>query len=352
MPFIQKQNDLTKFQDLSDGLATVGLRSTLIEDMGFFSVKPLATETVFIPRTIENLQDLVDVQWGLPPQTLDGDTKGYMTFPVARFPVKDAIFPADLDGNFNWDEIGQGQIPETLTSVRSRKMKKIGDAYKRLWEKARMQLIIHGTAYAPSGMLAQSYGATVDYYQEFGITRQSFEMSLNDQLADILTEVEPILVYVQDNLNNGTVAGQFLAICGKTFFSKLVSHPYVKDAGKYINFSQSEDLLMGRLSARGMGLDNRYRAFSFGGVVWVEDRSEMPAAEARLFPTDVPEMFTTFLAPSKLKFGTVNTTARDIYYFEKMTDENGQERFEVVGESNFVNACMRPQALVAITIKA
>ena len=47
-----------------------------------------------------------------------------MTFPVARFPVKDAIFPADLDGNFNWDEIGQGQTPETLTSVRSRKMKK------------------------------------------------------------------------------------------------------------------------------------------------------------------------------------------------------------------------------------
>ena len=52
-----------------------------------------------------------------------------------------------------------------------------------------------------------------------------------------------------------------------------MSHPYVRDAGKYINFSQSEDLLMGRLSARGMGLDNRYRAFSFGGVVWVEDRS-------------------------------------------------------------------------------
>lgn len=93
-------------------------------------------------------------------------------------------------------------------------------------------------------------------------------------------------------------------------------------------------------------------SFSFGGVVWVEDRSEMPAAEARLFPTDVPEMFVTFLAPSKLKFGTVNKTARDIYYFEKMTDENGQERFEVVGEPNFVNACMRPQALVAITIKA
>ena len=64
MPFIQKQNDLTKFQDLSDGLATVGLRSTLISDLGFFSVKPLSTETVFIPRTIENLQDLVDVQWG------------------------------------------------------------------------------------------------------------------------------------------------------------------------------------------------------------------------------------------------------------------------------------------------
>jgi hypothetical protein len=352
MPIIQKQNDLTKFIDLSEGLKTVKLQSTLTADLGFFSEKPLSTKTVFIPRTIESLQDLQDVQWGLAPQTLGADSKGYMTLPVARFPVKDAIFPADLDGNFNWDEIGQGQVPETLTSVRSRKMAKIGNHFTRLLETARMQLIISGTGYAPNGMLAQSYGSTVDYYQEFGITRQNFEMSLNAPTEDILPEVEPIIAYVQDNLNNGTVAGQFVAICGKTFFSKLVSHPYVKDAGKYINFSQSEDLLMGRLSAKGLGLDNRYRAFSFGGVVWIEDRSQMPALEARLFPTDVPEMFVTYYAPSEMKFGTVNTTARDIYYFEKMTDENGQERFEVVAESNFLNACLRPQALVSITIKA
>ena len=48
----------------------------------------------------------------------------------------------------------------------------------------------------------------------------------------------------------------------------------------------------------------------------------------------------------------MNQVARDIYYFEKLTDDNGQERFEVIGESNFVNALMRPQALVAITIAA
>ena len=63
-------------------------------------------------------------------------------------------------------------------------------------KKARMQLIIEGTAYAPSGMLAQSYGPTVNYYTEFGVTRKSFEMSLNDQTGDILSEVEPIIGYV------------------------------------------------------------------------------------------------------------------------------------------------------------
>lgn len=349
MPIIQNQLDLTRFQDLSAAVPTAPLRSTMLGELGFFEVRPLTTKTVFIPRTIEQDFDFKDYAWGSVPQTLGTDSKGYITLPVPHFPVQDAIFPKDLDGIYNWDEIGQGQQPETLVTTRALKMKKIAQGFANLWEKSRMELIINSKAYAPNGTLTQSYGATVDYNQEFGVTQQTKTMSLNDHTVDVLAEVEPIIAYVQDNLKNGGVAGQFVAICGSTFFSKLVSHPYVKDSGKYINFAQSEDLLTGRLGNGGTGLDSRYRAFRFGGVLWLENRAQMTATEARLFPIDVEGMFVTFVAPSERKFGTVNTPANEIYYFEKLVDEI-QEQFQIVAETNMLHACMYPQAIVKVTI--
>jgi hypothetical protein len=341
MPIIQNPSDLTKFVDLSDAVDVIKVRPTMTADLGLFTPRPLTTKTVMIPRIIENDFDIEDIQWGARAQNIGVDSKSYLTLPLPRFPVEDAIFPADLEGNYQWEDIVQGKIPETLTNTRTRKMAKISQNYMNLWERARMQLIVDGTAYAPNGTLAQTYGATVDFYQEFGVTREDFEMSLNDAAEDVLAE----------NLNAGMVPGQFVAICGSTFFSKLVSHPYVKDAGKYINFAQSEDVLLGRLTASGLGLDNRYRAFSFGGIVWIENRAQMTATEARVFPADVPNMFVTFFAPSEMKFSTVNTLARPIYYFEKLVDD-GQERFHVHAESNFLNACLYPQALVRVTIAA
>lgn len=351
MSIFQNPNDLTKFVDLTPAVNSVKVRPTMTQDLGMFTAVPLIGKTALIPRIVENDFDIKDIQWGARAQSLGIDSKGYLTLPVPRFPVEDAIFPADLEGNYQWEDIVQGKQPETLVNTRNRKMGKINQNFANLWEKARMDLIINGTGYAPNGTLAQSYGSTVNFYTEFGVTRQDFEMSLNDQTEDVLVEVEPIIAYIQDNLNAGVVPGQFYAVCGSTFFSKLVSHPYVKDSGKYINFTQSEEILMGRLGAGSVGLDNRYRAFSFGGVVWIENRAQMTATEARVFPIDVPNMFVTYFAPSEQKFATVNTLAQPIYYFEKLLDD-GQERFHIHTESNFLNACLYPQALVRVTIAA
>lgn len=351
MPTIQNQTDLTRFQDLSAAVPTAPLRSTMLGELGLFDVRPLTTKTVFIPRTIEQDFDFLDYAWGEVPQSLGTDSKGYITLPVPHFPVQDAILPKDLDGNFNWDEIGQGAQPETLVATRTRKMKKIAQGFANLWEKSRMELIINGKAYAPRGTLAQSYGATVDYFQEFGVTQQSFAMSVNTPDVDILTEVEPIIAYIQDNLKNGSIAGRFLAPCGSNFFSKLVSHPYVKETGKYVTLNSTDEVLAGRLGNAGLGLDARYRAFNFGGILWIENRAQMPTNEARVFPTDVEGMFVTFVAPSESKFSTVNTSAQEIYYFEKLVDDV-QEQFQIVAETNVLHACMYPQALVKVTIAA
>jgi len=353
MAIVQNPQDLTKFIDLSDMVVDVPVRFTMTEDLGLFSPKFLSTSTAAITRTSVEDQVVTDKTWGSRAQNLLADTKAYLTVKVPNFGLEDAIHPEDLDGNWNWDMILQGEQPESLVAERERKLSKMRQTMMNAWETARIQLLVDGTAYAPNGTLVTSYGPTINFYTEFGVTRQDFEVSLNDETVDVLSEVEPMIAYTQDNLNAGVVVGQFIAVCGKTFFSKLVSHPYVKDAGKYIDFSQSEEVLLGRLTARGLPLDSRYRAFSFGGVIWVENRrADFPAAEARIFPSDLPNMFVTYFAPHKSRFSTVNGAARDMYYFEKLEDNVYGEHIDMYMESNFLNVCLYPQALNRVVIAA
>lgn len=345
MARVHKPGDLTKWVNLSPAVNKANAKYTLTETLGLFMPMPLEGKFVAIPRITQRDNLLEDIQWGARAQTIEGDTKAYLSLMVPRFPTTDSILPTDIGNNYRWEDVIEGEQPETLVAVRDRKMSKHRQAFMDTWEKARMQLIIDGTVYAPNGTVV------TNFYTEFGETRDDVAMSLNDETVDVQSEVEEIIASIQDNIKNGSVPGRFMAICGSTFFAALVKHPYVKEAAKWVEFGgQREDVLVGRLG-NNLGLDARYRALDFGGIYWVQDRKFMTAAEARVFPLDVPEMFITYFAPHELTFGVQGQAAQQIYYFEKLIDDLPQE-IKIHVESNFMNACMYPQAIVRVTIAA
>lgn len=358
MAIVYNPLNLNGVADLTNTINVIPNEWGLFNQLGIFNVERKSQKTIMVPRfeTSENL--VTDRNWDERNNMSTPEVRSYLTAKVPHFPLDTAIYPNDIDGVVDWNNVFAGIQLETVASTRARKMMKIRRDHARTLEYARAQLITTGTVYAPNGTLRQSYGATINWYTEFGVTRTELTMPLADETTDPLQTVEPIIAAVQDNLLSGDVADTFVAVCSPSFFNALISHPFVTDAYKYQNIinggTNSRNVLVGRLTASEYGLSAAYRSFEYGGVLWIEYRGSfngnpyIPAGDAYVFPVGGEAMFKTYFAPAN-RFDTMNQIAQEAYFFEKMGEWN--DKFEIQTESNFLNAVLRPQALVRVSIE-
>lgn len=349
-------NNFNQVVDLSTQMNYIPNQWGLYNSLGIFQNEMLATRTALVPRFIQALTITGDRGWDERNAVQGNYTRDAMLIQVPHFPMDDAITPNDINGMVDFTNVYAGIQTESVNLVRERKMQMARQSHAQRLELARAQLIKDGSVYAPNGTLKTSYGPTVNFYNEYGVTQTALTLSLNDLTTDPLAQVEPIIASIQDGINDGSyVYDAILCVCGPTFFSKLITHPFVRDTYKYFNQQQSSMILNGRLTAPGdMGLDARYRSFNYGGVTFVEYRGAIagtalvPDAEARAFPLQRDgSMFKTYYSPAP-RFATVNRPASEVYYFENRNEKD--DIIEIMTESNFANAILRPQAIIKVTI--
>lgn len=362
MPLSYNPQDFNRVVDLSETVNIVPNDWGLFNQLGIFDTERKTQKTVLVPRTVWNEGLIPDRNWDERNSASRGPTRSYLTASVPHFPLDDAITPNDIDGVISWDNVFAGIQTESVASTRSRKMIQMRMNHALTLERARAQLITTGGVYAPSGTLATSYGNTINWYNEFGVTRTELTMPLNSLATDPLESVEPIIAGVQDGIQSGQVVEGMIAVCSPSFFNALITHPFVVDAYKYYARDRGADVLTGRLTANVYGLDARYRTFSYGGILWIEYRGSytdrvtgatvpyIPAGDAYVFPqVAAAALFKTYFAPAN-RFATVNQTAQEAYWFEYMNEKD--DFIEIMSESNFMNAVLRPQALVRVSIAA
>lgn len=355
MPLSYNPQDFNRVVDLSETINIVPNSWGLFNQLGIFDTELKAQKQVLVPRTEWDEGLIPDRNWDERNNASKGPARSYLTASIPHFPLDDAITPNDIDGVVAWENVFAGIQTETVASTRMRKMMQMRMNHALTLEYARAQLITTGGVYAPSGTLRTSYGSTVNWYNEFGVTRTELTMDLSNQAVDPLVDVEPIIAAVQDGLQSGAVVEGFIAVCSPEFFSALITHPFVTDAYKYYAREQGAAILSGRLTG-GLGLDARYRSFEFGGILFVEYRGSyngvqyIPAGDAYVFPRVASQaMFKTYFAPAN-RFSTINRTAQEAYWFEYMNEKD--DFIEIMSESNFMNAILRPQALVRVSIAA
>lgn len=358
MTLIINPGNAQKMVDLSETINIVPNNWGLFNQLGIFDPEYKSVKTVLVPRTTWDEGLIPDRNWDERNSASRGPTRQYLTASIPHFPLDDSITPNDVDGKVAFTDVFAGSQQETVAATRARKMQQIRMNHALTLEAARAQLITTGTVYAPSGTLTQSYGSTINWYTEFGVTRTELEMDFLDETVNPITLIEPVIAGVQDGLLSGVVIERLVAVCSPTFFSALISHPYVTDAYKYFAQVQGSQILNGRLTANAYGLDARYRSFDFGGILWIEYRggytnrvtgtttAYIPAGDAYVFPqVSSNAMFKTYYAPAN-RFDTINSTAREAYYWEYMGEK--QDKIEIITESNFLNSVLRPQALVRL----
>jgi len=348
MTNIAKQGSYVEFTSLSKEMELIPVTENILGALGIFSAEFLNTPTVTIPRVVNAEFLYSDVPWGARVKNNPSHSKGVLTLPIPASAGEDAITPMDVRGKFNWDDIVAANRPETVQALMARKMKTIKQTYANTWSKAMMQVVRDGTAYAPNGTLATSYGSTVNYFTEFGVAQTTVAFDLADQTESPKDKCKAVIRAIQDGFQGGFTPNNFLGIADRGFFDLLEGHPYVIDGMKQVINGQSLDVVLGRLGYGNLSLDGRYEVLEFGGITWVcAAAGEMTANEARVFPLDVPDMFKVFFAPSIENFDTVNATAEQVYYYEYMSDR--KDLVEIHHESNFLFATLWPSAIIRCT---
>ena len=336
--------------DMTPEIRQIPMDWGLIGELGVFRQVLGSQKTFMIPvRTEEEVGGIVDRSYegGRNTQTR-GDRSGILG-KVPHFPLDDAIYPADLDGQLAPGAIlYAGTQLETVARLRVEKMEGLLRRHAMTKELARGLALTTGDVYAPSGTLKTSYGNTFNMYQEWGITRQVSNLNLAPTV-DPKISVDTLFGELQAAAFAGDSLDGYVVLCSPELFSTLTSHPYLRDIyTQASNFPQAQELLVGRLRSR-LGL--RYRQFFYGGILFVEYTATIggarviPANQGVAFPMNDALGFMQF-APAQ-RFSHINQTAQDMYYFEKMGVNDDQ--IEMMTESNFATVLAKPYLVRGVT---
>lgn len=347
-----------KYVELTDILVEIPRNISIIDALGLFEDVYVTQKRIEIQRTQYSNQLVKDKHWEAKADTLvTTPKKGFIQLSIPNFETMDAIKPQDVDGVAAVNDIFEAAGLETVNNVRIQKLQAHASAFDLTREVARMQLLTKGTVYAPSGTLATSYGDTIDFYQEMGVTRQTFDINVTGA-NDPRIACSKIVRAMREALRNAN-GGNYKAIvllCGTDFFDAVYTNPFVTEAVKYFNQEYNKLLLKTPDSAA--GYDANFRILNLWGLVFIDagtggyDDADgvfqpwIAPNKAIALPTGVRGMFKTYYAPANT-FSTINKRAQGEYYFERINEEDDLIQMKL--GSNFMNGLIYPGAVFDIT---
>jgi hypothetical protein len=348
-----------KYVELTDILVELPRNVSIIDALGLFEEVFVTQKKIEIQRTQYSNHLIKDKNWEAKADTLvTTPKKGFIQVKIPNFETLDAIKPQDIDGVAQVDNIMEAAALETVMNVRMEKLAAHNAAFDLTQDVARMQLLTAGTVYAPSGALATSYGDTVDFYEEMGVTRTTIDLKLTGS-QDPRISCSQLVRQMREALRNTPTGGNYKAIvllCGTDFFDAVYTNPFVTEAIKY--FQQDMNKLLLKTPDQAAGYDANFRTLNLWGLVFIdagtggyEDAEGVfqpwiAANKAVALPTGVRGMFKTYYAPANT-FSTINKRAQGRYYFEKINEEDDLIQMKV--GSNFLNGLLFPAAVFDVT---
>lgn len=326
-----------QLEDHTQALLNIPNMYGMIQNMGLFETEGVTQHLVSFEEIDQSIGLVGDRPRGERNNVSRDDLRRIRAYPVPHFPLDDAIKPEDIQGNSAYGGAAEGR-PERVELVRMRKLERIRRSHAQTLEYARIRTITDGTIFAPNGTVAGNF------YTDFGVTRKNVNFALTTQTTEVVLKNEEVIAHIQDNIGDGSLVTEVVALCSPTFFDKLITQAGVKEAYKY--YSSVQEPLRNRL---GNGMN---REFVHGGIRYIEYRGVMfgnkilADDKAYAIPMGTEGIFKTFFSPAN-RFDFVNTVGEEAYVFERMNDSGTEILLE--SESNFINLITRPQVIVEMS---
>lgn len=348
-----------KFVELTDILVEIPRNVSVIDALGLFTDVYLTQKKFEIQRTQYSNHLIKDKNWDEKADTIvSRPVRGFIQGKIPHFPMIDAIKPSDIDGVAQVSSIQEAAGLETVMNVRLEKLGTINNAFDLTQDVARMQLLTKGTVYAPAGTLATSYGDTIDFYQEMGVTRQTVDLKLsgsNDPRLSCSALIRKMREALRNSSSNGNYSA-LIVLCGTAYFDAVYVNPFVTDAIKA--YSQELSKLLLKTPDTAAGYDANFRTITAWGITFIDagtggydgpDGVFVPWIaddKAIALPTGVRGMFKTMYAPANT-FAAVNKRSAGRYYFERLNEDD--DLINMKAEQNFMNALIYPAAVFDLT---
>lgn len=343
-------NGNVKMVDWAGAINLLPLQYGLIGKMGVFGERFGTQKNFFVTKNNgENIPLLEDRNWETTRPSIGRPEYTGAQFPVGHYPTRDFLTPQDIDGVANYETLVPGVELDSITRLRTQLLARIRDAHVQLHEFARGYALSTGKVYAPNGTLKTSYGNEVDVYQEWGIVRGSGTIDLTVG-TNPLNSVNEVFSNLQGRARIGDSLGGFVVLCGKTLFQKLITNEYITDVYATAQLEGRKQLLVDRLG-NSVGMDARYRSFSYGGLLFVETpdvvggRKVVADDKGIAFPMGM-ELGRMHFAPAN-RFTHINEVSQASYVFERLSADD--DKLEFLAETNFAAILDRPDLVIDVT---
>ena len=301
-----------------------------ISSLGLFREEGITTLTVQIEKDGDTLALVPAGERGTSGLVVAGTKRQMIPFNTVHLPERFTIKADEIQGIRAFGTRSELQAVQDVVSKRLAKARRQLDATH---EFQRMGAL--------NGQILDADGTTVllDIYKSFGVTRKKMSMGLNDPETEVRVLCAEALDLQEDALGSITSTSS-RSLCGKNFWSKLISHTSVKET--YLNTQQAAAL---RGDAR--------ESFDFGGIIWERYRGKISVVsfihddKALLIPVGVPDLYISVFAPADY-METVNT--QGIPYYSKIEPLPFNKGMAGEAQSNPLHLCTRPLAQILLEL--
>lgn len=317
-------SDAFNLVNLVAAINNLAYTPTMIGGMGVFDERGTTSVTALVEELNETLALITPAPRNAPGTVVNRNSRRVHTLSIPHLPERATIMADSVQGV---REFGSEDMAKPLQSEINARLAKMRRQIDYTIEYHRLLAL--------AGNYMDQNGDTQSAYTLLGGSRDSVDFVLGTSTTKIREKCLDAIGHVEDGLGGSSYTG-LEAICSTTFWSKLITHAKVEETFVY---SEGANLRAGLTES-----------FQFGGITWRRYRGASSAVvtsgKAFLFPVGVADMYLTRFAPANYA-ETVNTVGLPYYAKSRILDFD--KGVEIEAQSNPLNICTRPAALVELT---
>lgn len=319
------EQDAFTLQSLTASINNLAFTPTMIGSMGIFEEQGVANLSALVEEINEQIALLSPKPRNGPSNVVLGDKRKVHSVSIPHLPERATIMADSIQGV---REFGSEDATKSIASELNQRLAKMRRQIDYAIEYHRL-LALQGSYMDVNGDVQSAYTL-------LGGSRDSVDFTLGTAAAKIRQKCLDLIGHVEDGLG-GLSYTEIHAFADPVFWGKLITHASVE--ATYLNTSMAASLREGLTGTCTFGdiIWHRYRGTSAVGVT---------SGKAFVFPVGVPGMYMSRFAPAPYN-ETVNTIG--LPYYSKARMLEFEKGIEIEAQSNPLNLCLRPAALVEAT---